>query len=257
MGSGVCMNLGELMCGVPNENMYDLNKIMGTLGTRINTLLNKIAEYDWEKEESPIEVLFYARNILESSLTALVGRFDPFRLIMVYKVQSSTDYDIGKRSKSAVEWGVDIIAKQPVSKLNWDPEFGKEKFDRALLGDYCGDIIWKPAFTALFDYLENQEIPSIWIEDILSKDDNGNFQSCKSEARELFSAFSKGVHSESLVDETTILDETTVKDLVRRLLKLCSTLGLISHFIGYLVPNTSIENAMTIFLNMEEKMNEL
>ncbi|MBR3771557.1 MAG: hypothetical protein IKL07_04755 [Clostridium sp.] len=250
------MDLGELMCGGSNAKMYEINDIMDTLRIKINKFTEKILNFDWCSSETPLEITFYARNILESALTALVGRFDPFRLITIYKVQSSENYNIGKKMLSALQWSGDIIADSNQNAV-WNPDFKVEKYDRAILGNYCGEIIWKPAFISLFDYLDDREISSTWIQEILDVDETSNFERCKSDARKLFSSFSKGVHSEDLVNNAPIFDIVTVKGLVRDLFRLCSTLGLISHFIGYLVPNIQVEQAMQIFQEMEERMNEL
>lgn len=236
--------------------MHQINEIMNTLRAKINLFSEKILEFDWSSSETPLEITFYARNILESALTALVGRLDPFRLITIYKIQSSENYNIGKKMNSALQWNGDIVADSAQS-ASWNPDFKVEKFDRAILGNYCGEIIWKQAFISLYDYLYDKDISSSWIQEILDVDETSNFERCKSDARKLFSSFSKGVHSEDLVNNAPILDMVTVKGLVRDLFKLCSTLGLISHFIGYLVPNIHVDEAMQIFQEMEGRMNGL
>ena len=65
--------------------------------------------YNWENGNANVDIPFYCRNVLESSLTAILGRIDPFRLITVYKVQSDPSYDLGKRAQTAVEWAGDIV----------------------------------------------------------------------------------------------------------------------------------------------------
>lgn len=74
---------------------------------------------------------------MESSLTCLLGRLDPFRLITVFKVQSDVSYDLGKKAPSAVEWSSDILARNRDRDL-WSFENKKEDFDRALLGNTEG-----------------------------------------------------------------------------------------------------------------------
>lgn len=246
----------ELLCGVPQDNLFELKNVVNNMKVKLDLYTDKILEYDWTVENIDSEIPFYARNILETSLTILLGRSDPFRVITVYKVQSSPSYDIGKRSKSAIEWSGDIIAKSKGTNL-WDFNNTKESFDRALLGNCQGEIIWKPGFSALSDYIESHEITSDWINEILGEDENSNFEKCKSLSSELFSAFSKGVHSESLVDISLMYDVVTVKTLIKDLFKLCSTLGLVSHFVGVMKPSVIVEDAIKKFSEMEAVINEL
>lgn len=250
------LEFGKLLCGKPQDNMFEFSEIINNLIQKIDYLSNKILTYNWIEDEANIDISFYARNMLETALTALLGRTDPFRVITVYKVQSTSDYDLGKKSESAVQWSGDIIAGTKGDDL-WNVKRKKDSFDRALLSNHQGEIIWKPGFAALSDYVQDKGISSVWLDDILSDNENSNFEKCKSESARLFSSFSKGVHSESLVDISVIFDIITLKNLIKDLFKLCATLGLISHFIGYLVPNLSIDEAVHIFCEMEEKVNEL
>lgn len=187
---------------------------------------------------------------MEASLTCLLGRLDPFRLITVFKVQSDTSYDLGKKAQSAIEWSSDILAKRRYTNL-WSFDNKKENFDRALLGNYVGEIIWKPGFRALSDYIENRNIDSEWLNEILSENEDANFEKGKSVAGRMFSSFSKGIHSECLLDIHSVLDLVTLHSLIVDTYKLCSTLGLVSHFIGFMTPVIEKERALNIFLSVE------
>lgn len=246
----------SLLCGVTNDSLYELKSIIENLRGKLILYTNKIIEYNWEEDSVDVEVCFYARNILETSLTVLLGRIDPFRIITVYNVQSSPSYDLGKRSKSAIEWTGDIVATKRGENL-WDFEKTKENFDRAVLSNHQGEIVWKKGFTALADYVEENGISSAWLEEILAIDEQSNFEKCKRLSSELFSSFSKGVHSESVVDISLMYDSVTMKTLIKDLYKLCSTLGLVSQFIGYMIPNISVEDAITDFCEVEEVINGL
>ena len=68
----------------------------------------------------------------------------------------------------------------------------------------------------------------------------------------LFSSFSKGVHSECLVDINTILDDLTLKSLIKDMYKLCSSIALASHFVEFLATKIEIKRAVSIFLLIEE-----
>lgn len=240
-----------LICGIPTENMYDFGEVVINLSEKIKKVTELIVNYNWNSVQANIDIPAYGRNVLESSLTAILGRIDPFRLITVYKVQSDASYDLGKRAQTAIEWSGDIIAKSAATNM-WNSEKKKETFDRALLGNHIGDIVWKPAFRTLNDYLSEIQIDSDWLAEILSLSENSNFEKAKSSAVRLFSSFSKGIHSECLIDVNTILDVVTLKNLIKDTFKLCATLGLVSHFVDFLATTIEKEHALQIFINVEE-----
>lgn len=240
-----------LICGISTENMYDFGQVINNLSDKIRRIAELIVDYNWESAHVNIDIPSYGRNVLEASLTAILGRMDPFRLITVYKVQSDASYDLGKRAQTAIEWSGDIIAKSAPTNM-WSFEKKKDAFDRALLGNYIGDIVWKPAFRALNDYLGEISVNSDWLAEILSLNEESNFEKAKSTAGRLFSSFSKGVHSECLIDINTILDVVTLKSLVKDMFKLCATLGLVSHFVDFLATTIEKERALQIFKEVEE-----
>lgn len=245
-----------LICGEPTSDMHVFGDVLSNLSSKIAKLTNLTIEYDWDSDRANFEIPFYGRNVLESTLTALLGRIDPFRLITVYKVQGDASYDLGKRALIAVEWSGDIIAKSRSGNL-WSCESKKDTFDRALLGNHIGELIWKPAFSELSDFLVNKDYESDWLDEILTEDENSNFEKSKSMAIRLFSSFSKGVHSECLVDINTMLDIVTLKILIKDMYKLCATLGLLSHFIGYIMPIVERNRALTMFLDVERMINNV
>ncbi len=240
-----------LICGEPTSDMYEFKTVMNNLAKKIGKMTELIISFNGNSDNASIEIPFYGRNVLESSLTSLLGRLDPFRLITVFKVQSDASYDLGKKAQSAVEWSSDIIAKNRDRNL-WSFENKKESFDRALLGNYMGEIVWKPAFSALSDYVGDRTFNSDWLNEILSENEDANFEKSKSLAVRMFSSFSKGVHSECLVDVHSMLDTVTLKSLIVDTYKLCATLGLISHFVGFMTPTIDKERALVIFFDVEE-----
>lgn len=241
-----------LVCGECSTNMFDYGEIITNLSSKITKITELIINYDWNNGKANIDIPFYGRNILESSLTAILGRIDPFRLILVYKVQADSSYDLGKKAQSAVEWTGDILAKEAPRNNLWFFDKKKESFDRALLGNYVGEIIWKPAFRVLSDYIADHEYDSVWLTEILSENENSNFERAKSTAARVFSSFSKGVHSECLIDINTILDDVTLKSLIKDMYKLCATLALASHFVDFLASRIDKDRALSIFLEVEE-----
>jgi hypothetical protein len=241
-----------LVCGNTSDNMFEFKDVMNTLNSKIKRMTEFVVDYDWNNGNANIYIPFYCRNILESVMTALLGRFDPFRLLIVYKVQSNPEYDLGKRAQVAVEWTGDIIAKNAPKSKPWSFENKIESFERAILGNYYGEIVWKPAFGKLIDFVSENGVESQWLDEIVSMDEKQNFEKAKSTAMRLFSSFSKGVHSECLVDINIVMDEMTIRQLVEDLFKLCNSLSLASHFVDFTATKIEISQALDIFLKIEE-----
>ncbi|MDE7416954.1 MAG: hypothetical protein K2N44_11790, partial [Lachnospiraceae bacterium] len=107
------------------------------------------------------------------------------------------------------------------------------------------------------DYIENRNINSEWVNEILTENEEANFEKGKSMAGKMFSSFSKGVHSECLVDVHSILDLVTLRSMVVDTYKLCATLGLVSHFVGFMTPVIEKEKALNIFLSVEEMVSDV
>ena len=80
----------------------------------------------------------------------------------------------------------------------------------------------------------------------------------RSECSSLYSSLSKGVHSELVMDSAIIYDKSTVIDLIYRTFKMCSTLGMVSHYIDLSIctldKNTAFEYYRKIYDWSEEDM---
>ena len=55
-----------------------------------------------------------------------------------------------------------------------------------------------------------------------------------------------------MVDINTMLDDLTLKSLIKDMYKLCSIIALASHFVKFLATKIDIERAISIFLLIEE-----
>ena len=70
-----CREYETLICGdITIENMYDYHEIMKNLSDKIKKLTYLIMNYNWENGNANVDIPFYCRNVLESSLTAILGR---------------------------------------------------------------------------------------------------------------------------------------------------------------------------------------
>lgn len=246
--------LGYLLCGKPSDTPSEVDNILFRLNDTISKFTRKLLSANLLIEDEREIAPFYARTILEASGTALLARIDPFRVLSVYKVQLSRNYDVTKRSNIALQWTGDIIAANKPKEDIWNPENKVSDYDRALLGNHYGELFWKPGFLNVIDYISNysDRQQSDWTNKLEQKEETPFFETAKTEAIKLFSAFSKGVHYEFLVNTDSIYDATTVQDFTQRMLQTISDLGLVSHFGGFMATALDKEDAYNYYLEIEE-----
>lgn len=110
-------NLAHLVCG-DYQSCDSLIDIYDVLFHNIKTMENRLVSLPMG-DDSDVTILgpYYARNLLETVCTALLGRIDPFRILYVYKVQTHDKFTLGSRSKAAISWFGDIF----------EPSLSKEK----------------------------------------------------------------------------------------------------------------------------------
>jgi len=93
---------------------------------------------------------FAGRSLLEVALTAILGRLDPFRVLVVREMQMRPDYAPEKRSLVSIQWSGDIHTEKKVDDL-WKIDRNIKDMTRALLGDYYEHLFWRKAFQELLD----------------------------------------------------------------------------------------------------------
>lgn len=249
-------SLANLVCGNLSSQFAssDLIQIQTALQKKLVLFTSKLLSCKFNTDGARLVAPFYARNILETTATALLARIDPFRVIIAFKVQNDSSYDMNTPSYVAINWKKDIFAEpSPPARGLWHFENKASDFNRALLSKFQGEIIWKPAFLQLVDYLDSHPIQSPWIDEMLALDETQYFEQSRSNAQHLFSSFSKGVHAESLidVDVSFIYDEITLKTYSVDLLKWCYMIGLISNFSSYALLSQPPQFAISQFRQAE------
>ncbi|MCZ8522211.1 MULTISPECIES: hypothetical protein [Paenibacillus] len=246
--------LGYLLCGKQEDSNIEINNVLSRLNITISKFIRKLLSVDLLNEDERELAPFYARTIFEAAGTALLARLDPFRVLIVYKVQSSTNYDVTKRSNVALQWTGDIIASAKPKGDIWNPEQKANDYDRALLSNYFGELFWKPGFLNLIDFLPSYNFTksSDWKDKLEQREETQFFEMSKTEASNLFSAFSKGVHYEFLVNTESVYDATTVQDFILRMIQITSDLGVVSHFGGLMAFSLSKQEAVDYYLEVEE-----
>lgn len=172
---------------------------------------------------------FCARVILENGCAALVGRLDPFRMLYLSEFQAQPEYVPGKRAKSAFAWYGDVIPDEKSLQTLWSVDHDLPKIGRALFSKHFEHIFWKPAVDRMLDYVSTLEADPL-LADVVNIDPDRFIDETKGRSLQIYSTLSKGVHWEFFTS-ALLLDEVTVKNLIRETVVLMANLGLISHFV--------------------------
>src|SRR2546427_9259290 len=106
----MAQDLSILVCGRTSPGP-EFAEVMRHLRRSINYMLSQLL---WLRRQNDRRTAalgpFLGRSLLELTVTALLGRLDPFRLLVVREMQLQSDSDPGVRWSAAVQWAGDVIA---------------------------------------------------------------------------------------------------------------------------------------------------
>ncbi len=227
---GKDLGLGELVCGRAGASCT-ANRTLDHLGSSIDRFANKAVEYlNGEfSEEAQIFGAFCARVTLENACAALVGRFDPFRMLYLAEFQAQGGFEYGKPSKSGFRWAGDVLADEKPSRDLWNSDHDLAKISRALFSAHVDHVYWKPAVEAALDYLAEHGGGES-LHELQAMDPETFTSSTKGKCAALYSTLSKGVHWDFFVS-SVVMDEGTLKDSIRDCFIQVGNLGFVSHFV--------------------------
>lgn len=243
--------LATLVCGGDEVDAAqadcEVSKILLHLRTIFVSILD---ELDVLGVQSPERISLYGpfltRSLLEVAVTALIGRIDPTRVLVVKRVQEHGNYDTTKAWNAAIRWQGDVLDKK-VGDL-WTPEKSYKEMTKALFGDYYVELYWK---TALAKIQDPALVGGGWLAAIRSKTIEEFAHSRRELVGKLYSESSKGIHSEFVVPPGSKYDKMTVANMAARVIEVLSELGLLVNLlphIAYTLPKT---DACAIFTELE------
>ncbi|MCC5803788.1 hypothetical protein [Rossellomorea vietnamensis] len=223
------INLEDRLWNLPNQNEQDIT----TLGP------------------------FFARNLLETICTALVGRIDPFRLLFVREVQQRDGFNLGSRSNAAITWFGDIFEKglsenELKPHKMWDPNKKFENVGRGLLGDYYGHIFWNTAYKILLDSTKDLDNDPIDYYRMSISSPDKFITYIRQRASHLYSSLSKGVHSEIVVEPEIRYDKPTVLQLISEVMELTAILSLVIHYVDSSICKLPLDTALDQYLKLKK-----
>ena len=246
-------DISLLTCGrptvVPVPGGSDLGEILGHIQGMMDSVM---AQLSWlaEQEDERVAMFgpFLGRSLLELSATALIGRLDPLRLLVVRQVQTQADYNIGVPWKASIRWQGDVLTAKAMTNL-WGEAMEYEKVSKALLGEYYDHLIWRPAAQRMLSVVQGG---GTWLAELASIDADAFVSRKRYEIGQLYSSLSKGIHHEFVAPPRLgLYDRNTVRSLILRTVRLIADLGLVSHFIGHAASSLESAEAMDAFNRIE------
>ena len=213
-----------LVCGnIPLTGT--VKEVLLHLGESLDRLIAKARTLRESKDAVDLTLFgpYLGRAALEVSLTAIMARFDPYRVLAIRRSQLSNGYDFRSRNPLAFSWADDVQGNG--KGKNWDALPGIGDLQRALLCNHFHDLFWEEAFIKMLD--STAALPAgEWLTKLRKIDPIGFTSSNRTEAGKLYSELSKAVHHEFVIPAGAQYDRGTVNVLIARTWELIATLGL-------------------------------
>ena len=250
-GARLANDLSLLICGKPTAAPYgdsELGQILTHIQESMDYLMDEIS---WLGEQEPRRVSmlgpFLGRSLLELSATALIGRLDPLRILVVRQIQAQPEYDTAIPWKASIRWQGDVLAAKKVTNL-WGEALDYEKVTKALLGDYYDHLVWRPAALRMLGFAT---AGGAWLAEIATRGAESFVSQRREDIGGLYSSLSKGIHHEFVMPPGAIYDRATVTALILRTVHLVADLGLVSHFVAHATCSLSADEALAAFNQIE------
>lgn len=239
----------KLVCGSEYNDENEIDKILKHLSVSLKKIVLELAALqDLSDDKIGLYGPYLGRSMLELSMTALVGRLDPFKTLLMKKKQEQPDYDLGKPHSSSIRWQGDIVDKA-VPNL-WEDKSLKDP-TRAILGAYQIELVLIDSARKIIDN-GSEEAMGMWFSQMSNTDAKGVVESIKSKINTAYSSLSKGVHHELLVPQESILDRDTVLTILNDTLYIISSLSLLISQIPHAYKNESLEQCFNDYKQSQE-----
>lgn len=249
--------LRRLACG-SHSSGSPLTEIVEHLGTSLETLVEEITLLSTASDAgaSRRAVLygpFIGRSILEVSLTALIARLDPFRVLTLRTIQMQPTYARERRTRAAIQWTGDIMAEGKVDKL-WVSERDFSEMTRALFGDYQDYVFWQPAFERFIDTVP-QDRGGEWMRSLRRIPPEGFLASMRRRFGEAFSECSKGVHHELLIPPQNLFTRDSVLSLLQRILEMTAMLSAVFNMCDHVAFCVNADEVVSAVETLQQALN--
>ena len=239
----------RLVCGTDFDTSKELDKILQHLHASLMKVVSELLEVQTLSDEKlRLYGPYLGRSLLELSMTALIARIDPFKILLMKGKQEQPDYDLGKPNSSAIRWQGDVVDKA-VSKL-WDDKTLKDP-TRAIFGAYQIQLVLINSAKLIID--EGSEATmGEWYTQLSSTDPKGAIESIKSKIKRAYSSLSKGIHHELLVPQESILDRDTVISILNETLYIVASISLLISQVPHAYKNALLEQSFNDYKKSKE-----
>lgn len=245
-------DLAKLVCGGTEIDNADPECELSQISLHLRNIIETVlTELGWLTEQSPARITLYGpflvRTLLEVGVTALIGRIDPTRLLIVKRTQQHGEYNTKQPWSSAIRWQGDVLDEK-VAEL-WTPKKQYKDMTKALFGDYYIDLYWNLALKKVADC---EKTGGTWLAEIKGMSIEEFSTRRRITISNLYSESSKGVHSEFVVPPGSLYDKLTISNLVSKIIQTLSELGLLINFLPHIAYRLDTEYAIELFNNIEE-----
>ncbi|WP_139019145.1 hypothetical protein [Acidovorax radicis] len=195
---------------------------------------------------------FLCRKFLELSLTSMLSRVDPLKVLAARKHQRLETYEEGKPNPSSIAWSGDIFPseKTAAGASIWDVGGLKKGPERSLLGWHLSEVAFKPGLRWL---TETKSSESAWVDEIAAVDDP--FGMLRSRLGQIYSSLSKGVHAEYLVDEEVAFDNHAIQLYWIDSYRIVVLLAVATHVGPFFARSIAREDAYECMKFVEDRFN--
>lgn len=286
--------LRELCCGntTSEGRLNDVLSILGNVITRYGAKSLSVVK-NGSDEDKVTYGCFIARKLLESASSAILARMDPSRFLILqeYQQRAGAGYKAHERHPAAIAWSGDIIPDK-ASNAVWGTESTPDKFVRALLGGHLAEVAWPKAIER-FALDQSDRPKGLWFEELSNiyevkcqqadaqptgekrveegaapladRNQSATFSASvgasvlgvlRAKAQDNYSALSKGVHLEFVVDETVVLDPATVVEHMLTAVKIVALLGYLSNYMDSVFTCIDRQKAAGLLFNVEESFSK-
>ena len=243
--------LTELTCGdAPTGS--GIGEILSHLGITLDRLLVRSVKL---RNDDEVEIALFgpvlARALLEVSFTALLGRLDPFRVLLVREFQRQPSYVVDRRSGVAFNWQPDVQGER-VTEL-FKADLKPKDVPRALLGSYFQETFWRDACQTLLDTVPFHR-GADWMQRLRLFDPEAFAHRARGESERIYTICSKGIHHEFVISPGTYYDRVTIQSLLQRSFELIGAVSITANMCPTLAFRTSAGRVVDLY---EEAQREL
>jgi hypothetical protein len=252
------LKLADVVCGIPVaddcQSDSDYTGIVSRLYSDVEELDTQVLLVTKTDCSIPTSAVFpfLARKLLETSLTGLLARFDPLRVLAARKNQRDASYGIGRQNASSIAWSGDIFPKGKAPQGNpWESDNLNKGVERSLLGWHVAEVAITPGLGWLADQ-DNSK--SEWLRELGSQE--RPIEWIKGRLTQLYSTLSKGVHAEYLLDDRSAFDPASIKQHLGDCYTLISVLAVATHVCPLFYRSLPPQKALQVLHSIENQILE-